>query len=130
MQAPAQHQIIPKLVHRRRGVQKDDGGDEDWQMVVVPGAVGAQDVAGDEEQRGPGVDPGYLPGVVPEGLVGVKGAGDEEEGGEGDRGALVGGVEPEAAGDCRSECEKTREVRRQVAYLPYCPSSMAGFEER
>lgn len=63
------------------------------------GAGDAQGVAGDEEEGGPGVDPGYAPGFVERGLVEVENARDGEEDREDDRGDLVRGVIPEAAVD-------------------------------
>jgi len=72
VQTPAPHQVVAPLVDGRHGVQQDDGGDGDGRVGGVPGAVGARDVAGDEEERGPGVDPGYAPGVVVEELLEVQ----------------------------------------------------------
>lgn len=68
--------------------------------------MGAQDVAGNEEEGGPGMDPGYAPGVVVEGLLEVQGARGGEEDGEGEGGVFGGGVELETAGDWRGGCEK------------------------
>lgn len=101
MQAPSQHQIITQLIQWRCGINQNSRSDKHRKVVdgVVPGADGAEDIAGDEEKGGPGVDPGYAPGLVVEGLVGVEGAGDEEEDGEGDGSAVVRGVPVEGAID-------------------------------
>ena len=63
------------------------------------GAGDAEGVAGDEEEGGPRVDPGYAPGLVEGGLVEVEGAGDGEEDGEDYGGDFVRRVVPEATVD-------------------------------
>ncbi len=55
---------------------------------------------GDEEERGPGVDPCYAPAVVVETLPGVDGAGDEEKEGECDGCAVVRCIPVEGAFHC------------------------------
>lgn len=65
----------------------------------MEGAGDAQGVPGDEEEGGPGVDPGYAPGGVGGGLVEVEGAGEGEEDCEDDWSDLVWRVVPEAAVD-------------------------------
>lgn len=116
MQTPSQHQIIAKLIQRRCSINKHSRCNKNRQTVdsVVPGVDSAKDVAGDKEEGGPGVDPGYAPRLVAEGLIGVQGAGEEKEDCEGDGCAVVGGVPVEGAFDWWLLASFSDEVSRFV----------------
>ncbi|KFZ13251.1 hypothetical protein V502_06715 [Pseudogymnoascus sp. VKM F-4520 (FW-2644)] len=92
-------EVVAEFVEGGGGVEEHEGGDEDVDVGVVVGAGDAEGVAGDKEEGGPRVDPGYAPGFIERGLVEVENARDGEEDREDDRGDLVGGVIPEAAVD-------------------------------
>lgn len=74
VQAAGEDEVVAEFVEGGGGVEEHEGGDEDVDVGVVVGASDAEGVAGDEEEGGPGVDPGYAPGFVERGLVEVENA--------------------------------------------------------
>ena len=89
--------------------------------MVVPGAVFAEDEAGNEQSGRPGEQEANAVGtmlyvVLPE----VENAGDEEQNCEEDGDAFDRGVEPEGAGDCEVVLGAGSTTVEHVR-IPMCP---------
>lgn len=99
VEAAGENEVVAEFVKGGRGIEEDERGDEDVDVVVVKGANDAQSVARDEEEGGIGVDPSDPPGFMVAGLIKMQNAGYGKEDREDNRGGFVGGIVPEAAVD-------------------------------